>query len=393
VATAAQRSDERTDAIFSAARITAASVVATLGLVGLPALSPVPLEPQAQALLTAGDPVKNARAILRNALPIDNKPIRKIQIELESINEALRIPGQKSLGPIQRAVRTAEQTLDRDEKAIVSAFAPDKKAAGLSAVQGLRGAFKQFDTVLEEKDKQEVPIAQQRCLLFVGDIEEAMVRGFPFEVPKEYSNLPVLLGRATVEMKYTLNESRTSAKPVTRTMIMEIDGYNAPVSAGTFLDLVEKKWYDGMQIQRADGFVVQTGKPEGKGQGYVDPNTGTERRIPLEIKAVKDKLPTYELSFEDLGRPNDQPSLPFNAFGTLAWARSEFENNSASSQIFWLLKESELTPSGANLLDGRYAVFGYIVDGQEDLLEMKVGDKIEYMKCIKGCDNLRLPKE
>jgi cyclophilin family peptidyl-prolyl cis-trans isomerase len=157
--------------------------------------------------------------------------------------------------------------------------------------------------------------------------------------------------------------------------------------------LVEKKWYDGMQIQRADGFVVQTGKPEGKGQGYVDPNTGTERRIPLEIKAVKDKLPTYELSFEDLGRPNDQPSLPFNAFGTLAWARSEFENNSASSQIFWLLKESELTPSGANLLDGRYAVFGYIVDGQEDLLEMKVGDKIEYMKCIKGCDNLRLPKE
>lgn len=85
-------------------------------------------------------------------------------------------------------------------------------------------------------------------------------------------------------------------------------------------------------------------------------------RIPLEIKAAGEKVPLYEDSFEDIGRPNDQPALPFNAFGTLAWARSEFENNSASSQIFWLLKESELTPSGANLLDGRYAVFGYIVE-------------------------------
>lgn len=139
-------------------------------------------------------------------------------------------------------------------------------------------------------------------------------------------------------------------------------------------------------------------------------------RIPLEIKAAKDKAPVYEFSLEDLGRPNDQPILPFNAFGTLAWARSEFENNSASSQVFWLLKESELTPSGANLLDGRYAVFGYVVDvrllilvrthassywyifhtlltvqGQSDLLEMKVGDKINSIKVLNGAENFVKP--
>ena len=28
-----------------------------------------------------------------------------------------------------------------------------------------------------------------------------------------------------------------------------------------------------------------------------------------------------------------------------------------------VLQESELTPTGANLLDGRYAVFGYLIDG------------------------------
>ena len=39
---------------------------------------------------------------------------------------------------------------------------------------------------------------------------------------------------------------------------------------------------------------------------------------------------------------------------------------------FLRLQESELTPSGANLLDGRYAVFGYVVEGQELLQQMQV---------------------
>ena len=86
-----------------------------------------------------------------------------------------------------------------------------------------------------------------------------------------------------------------------------------------------------------------------------------------------DKAPVYEDSLEDLGRFNEATMLPFNAYGTLAMARAEFDNNSASSQVFFLLKESELTPSGANLLDGRYAVFGYVVEGQEALEYMKVG--------------------
>ena len=37
------------------------------------------------------------------------------------------------------------------------------------------------------------------------------------------------------------------------------------------------------------------------------------------------------------------PTLPFNAFGTMALARSEFETNSGSSQVFWLLKVRFLT--------------------------------------------------
>jgi hypothetical protein len=60
---------------------------------------------------------------------------------------------------------------------------------------------------------------------------------------------------------------------------------------------------------------------------------GATCRVPLEIRVQGEKEPIYELTLEDLGRVNEQPVLPFNAYGTLAWARGEFDNNSASSQV------------------------------------------------------------
>lgn len=350
--------------------------------------APESLMPSAEARLTAGDPIKNARALLRNALPINNKEIRDIQRALESISEALRIPGSKSLGPVQKSVSRASSILKSSGDKIAKDFAPEKAAEGAAAIEGLKASLAEFQAVIDAQNKQEVPIIQQKCLGYVSVIEEAMVKGFPFAVPAEYSNLPQLLGRANLEMSVTY---KTEAQDGRTGGIMKIvlDGYNAPVSAGIFMDLVEKKFYDGMDIQRADGFVVQYGDPEGPEDGYVV--DGKVRRVPLEVRYAKDKEITYELNVEELGRSNDLPALPFNAFGTLAWARSEFDNNSASSQVFFLLKESELTPTGSNLLDGRYAVFGYIVEGQDLLTEMKVGDHIDYIKVVSGKELLKQP--
>ena len=79
--------------------------------------------------------------------------------------------------------------------------------------------------------------------------------------------------------------------------------------------------------------------------------------------------------------------LPFNAFGTLSMARRESEPNSASSQFFFLLREAELTPSGTNILDGRYSTFGYVIENQELLRDLKVDDMIVSMKVVQGGDN------
>ena len=63
---------------------------------------------------------------------------------------------------------------------------------GLKAIANLEEAFKQCDRVIESGDKQAVPAAQQNALTYIGQIEEAMMKGFPFDVPSQYDNLPQL---------------------------------------------------------------------------------------------------------------------------------------------------------------------------------------------------------
>ena len=69
-----------------------------------------------------------------------------------------------------------------------------------------------------------------------------------------------LQGRATVDCQLKLREQRQDGVSG-GTLRIVVDGYNAPVTAGNFVDLVQRGFYNGMEIQRSDGFVVQTGDP------------------------------------------------------------------------------------------------------------------------------------
>ncbi len=48
-------------------------------------------------------------------------------------------------------------------------------------------------------------------------------------------------------------------------------------------------------------------------------------------------------------------------------------------------QESELTPTGSNLLDGRYAVFGYVTENQNLLQDLKVWVWTLCMSCCTVC--------
>jgi len=67
-----------------------------------------------------------------------------------------------------------------------------RQDAGMRAITDLDKSLDEFIELMEKKDKQEIPSKQQEALGFVSIIEEAMVKGFPYEVPKQYANLPQL---------------------------------------------------------------------------------------------------------------------------------------------------------------------------------------------------------
>jgi len=171
-----------------------------------------------------------------------------------------------------------------------------------------------------------------------------------------------------------------------------VDGYNAPVNGGNFVDLVQRGFYDGLSFTRSeDNFVLQTGDPLGDAEGFIDPTTKKYRAVPLEVKIQGEEKPIYGMTLEDAGIYLPTLALPFNAFGAVALARPSTDANGGSSQFFFFKFDNELTPPGFNLMDGRYSVFGYLIKGKEVLEELTDQDKIISAKVTAGAENLVKP--
>merc|ERR1711924_70687 len=78
------------------------------------------------------------------------------------------------------------------------------------------------------------------------------------------------MGDTRARVRFTLRKAdkgdtlKVNGQPYKQAVIdMIVDGYTTPLTSGNFVDLVRKGFYDGMAIQRSDGFVVQTGDPDG----------------------------------------------------------------------------------------------------------------------------------
>ncbi|MEG4317465.1 MULTISPECIES: peptidylprolyl isomerase [unclassified Microcoleus] len=170
-----------------------------------------------------------------------------------------------------------------------------------------------------------------------------------------------------------------NGQPVT----IEVDGTNAPITGGNFVDLVERGTYDGVMFHRVvrqpDPFVVQGGDPRSKdtsipagqlGTGnFIDPDTNQARFIPLEIKPQGAAQPVYNQVV------TQKPQLPHTK-GAVAMARST-ALNSASSQFYFTL---DTLP----FLDGNYAVFGYVTQGFDTVNAVQQGDRISTAKVVGG---------
>lgn len=189
--------------------------------------------------------------------------------------------------------------------------------------------------------------------------------------------VPCLQGTALVELK--------TSKGVVR---LSLDGAAAPLTAGNFVDLVRRGAYNGTVFHRVVRepipFVVQGGDPQSAdpatpvdqlGTGsYVDPATGQPRLIPLELFLNGEASPRYG---EIAAGPGQQARLKLqHQRGALAMARSA-DPNSASAQFYIALKA---LPE----LDGRYAVFGRVVQGMDVVDRINQGDKLISATLVEG---------
>ena len=122
---------------------------------------------------------------------------------------------------------------------------------------------------------------------------------------------------------------------------------DVPISSKNFLDLASSGFYDGLTFHRyVPDFVIQGGDPTGTGGG------GSGKTIPLEITAHK------------------------HLKGALGMARTQ-DPNSATSQFYICLAD---VPN----LDSQYTVFGQVVEGMENVMELRQGDKMTKVTVLKN---------
>ena len=120
----------------------------------------------------------------------------------------------------------------------------------------------------------------------------------------------------------------------------------APTSVNNFVNLVQKGFYDGLIFHRViAGFMIQGGDPEGTGMGG----------------------PGYSIKgeFASNGFKNDLK----HTRGVLSLARS-MRPDSAGSQFY-------INHQTAPHLDGDYAAFGKLIEG-EDVLDKIAGVDTDY---------------
>lgn len=348
--------------------------------------------------------VKDGKEFLRLGLPTslpaaeDPEKLgdtgRTVQEAIELVRLRLEQVGFSGKGPVWNAslkeVNKAKSLISTPDmvKGITSK-GDQKKAAEL--VDQAQVKLDALAIAVRGQDISGTLSLQEEVGALVGEVRSLSLPPgqLPYAIPSEYGNLPQLRGRATVVC--TLQRGPKSKQPFvqpdgTKTtetkMTLVIDGYHSPITSGNFVDLVKRKFYDGMPVQSVGDIIVKSGKPTKE--------DAAPRRIPLEIFYKKDKAPTYGYTSDDDLRATESFVMPFQAYGALGMdynIEDEDGVNSGSSE-FWFLKwDQALVAPSRNTLDGSHSCFGYVVEGGDILDQVKEGDIIQSMQVTKGGEN------
>lgn len=147
------------------------------------------------------------------------------------------------------------------------------------------------------------------------------------------------------------------------TIKVQLQGKDAPIHVGNFVELAQKGFYDNLKFHRfVDGFVIQGGDPNTRD---LDPDQViAASRNPFG--GLGTGGPGYTIKEEYTTNPHNS-----HEDGALAMARSQ-DPNSAGSQFYLCLGPQ-------HALDSGYTVFGQTIEGLDVVKQLRVGDVIKHI--------------
>ena len=170
----------------------------------------------------------------------------------------------------------------------------------------------------------------------------AAQHGSCYRDPMRHALFALILGLAA---PFTLAADEVPAHPYIEivttegTIILELDGKQAPLTVGHFLELVDSGFYDGTIFHRViPGFMAQGG-------GFT---------------------PGLKLKEDETTIPNESGNGLSNVRGTIAMARTN-DPHSANSQFFINVADNSRLDPNKKAVDGTwgYTVFGSVIQGME----------------------------
>ena len=136
------------------------------------------------------------------------------------------------------------------------------------------------------------------------------------------------------------NENTLVLETTQGRVVIELRADLAPNHVARIKELAQQGFYDGVVFHRViDGFMAQTGDPTGTGRG------GSGKNLKAEFSKA----------------PHDR--------GTVSMARANHPD-SADSQFFICFDD-------ARFLDGKYTIWGRVIEGMENVDKIKRGEPVK----------------
>uniref|UniRef100_A0A7S1XWK7 peptidylprolyl isomerase n=1 Tax=Phaeomonas parva TaxID=124430 RepID=A0A7S1XWK7_9STRA len=337
--------------------------------------------------------VKDGGQHLRLALPsppgvdASKDTLRAAQINVELVKLRLEQVGARA--PVWSA---CAKELEAAEKNIAASGALPADAA-----TGVVNELRALKALVRSEDLAGTKRQQEVAAEALSAAREALLppKYLPFtpEPPEEFRGLPLLKGRARVAFTLRhadggtwvvnpgeIEEGQEIQRVKDLEVLVEVDGYHAPLTAARFVKLAAGGFYNGQKVNKAEELIVQTGE---RGSDKVQGGA-----IPLELFYKGDAAPAYSYTSDEDNRATETFSLPFQAYGALGMARLPDDADSATSQVFFVKWDQALVPPGRNTLDGFYSCFGYATKNAELLKQVQPGDVVVSAKVISGLDGL-----